>query len=424
VSAAERAILTCEKLVEYFEQAFKPRDEWLVGIEMERMARTRTSGSPLPYDGDAPSVRRILERLLERLGGSPVFEGNHLIGLDGPMGSISLEPGGQVEWSSRPATDLAVLGRDVDAFLQIARTTADDLGLEWLEVGVDPTHALEQMIWMPKARYKIMRPYMGARGRLSHRMMTQTASIQCAFDFDSAADWTNKFRAGVLLAPVTVALFANSADVDGGPSGYRSYRQAIWRETTPERCGIPDVVFRPDFGIERWVEWVCTVPSMFRYRHRGLVPAGGVPFTELLELHGCDALKTEDWELHLSSIFTEVRSYSYIEVRSADLQPEPLIMAVPTFWTGVLYDPDALAAALELGKGWDSHDAWTEAMHAASRDGLDGSVGGRSLREVAGRALELAAAGLRNGATCGGDAAQTVAPLAELARRHELDIEI
>ena len=421
MSVAERTTLTRETLLDYFVQAFTPRQQWLVGIEMEKMAREASSGRPLPYDAEGASVRGLLEYLLGELGGDPVYEGNQLIGLDGGWGAISLEPGGQVEWSSRPAESLGELSRDLEAYLAVTRRAVSALGVTWLDVAVDPVHPVDRMAWMPKARYKIMRPYMGARGRLSHRMMTQTASIQCAFDFESERDWTRKFRAGVLLAPITVAMFANSTEVDGGDSGYRSYRQAIWRETAPERCGIPAVVFEPGFGLESWVDWVCLVPSMFRYRCRGLVPAGGVPFSELLAKKGCDALKAEDWELHLSSVFTEVRSYAYIEVRSADLQPDHLIIAVPTFWTGVLYDEPSLDEALEIGSAWDSHEQWLAAMDSAARDGLNGVAGGRPMRELSVRALELSSAGLRRAVPCAGDPDGSVKPLAELAGHLEVE---
>ncbi len=184
------------------------------------------------------------------------------------------------------------------------------------------------------------------------------------------------------------------------------------------------MVFGNAFGIDSWIDWICQVPSMFRYRSRGLVPAGGVRFHELLELTGCDALKPEDWELHLSSIFTEVRSYTYIEVRSADLQPDDRILAVPTFWTGILYHDDGLERAIELGSGWDDHALWTEAMDSAARDGIDGEAGGAPIRRLARRALELSARGLTDGAVAAGDPARAVARLAELARHVGVETEL
>jgi len=409
-------------LLDYFVDACKPRERWLVGMEMEKIGRHRVTGEPLPYDGARPSIRSVLEQLRETAQGLPVYEGNHLIGLDGDWGSVSLEPGGQVEWSSRPAPGLERLAADLDRHLARMQETGERLGVEWLDVAVDPVHPVERMEWMPKARYKIMRPYMGARGRLSHRMMTQTASIQCAFDFESPADWARKFRAAVLMAPVSVALFANSGRVDDRESGYRSYRQAIWRETAPERTGLPAVPFQPGFDVERWVDWILEVPSMFRSRCRGLIPAGGVPFSELMERTGCDALRAEDWELHLSSIFTEVRSYTYIEVRSADLQPDHRIMTVPTFWTGLLYDESSLGRALELGAPWDGHERWYEAMESAARDGVDAVVRGTAIRETAREALRVSAAGLRAATPCVDDPTRARARLTELADHVGIDI--
>ncbi len=420
---ADSSFPSRQAMLDYFVDACKPRARWLVGMEMEKLGRHAETGEPLPYDGKPSSIRAVLELLGEEAGGDPVYEGDHLIGLHGDWGSVSLEPGGQVEWSSRPVAGLESLARDLEAHLSRLREVGRRLNVHWLDVGVDPVHPVEAMRWMPKARYKIMRPYMGARGRLSHRMMTQTASIQCAFDFESADDWARKFRAAVLMSPVAVALFANSGRVDGRDSGYRSFRQAIWRETAPERTGLPAVPFEPGFGLERWLDWVLTVPSMFRSRCRGLIPSGGTRFDELIKLTGCDALRAEDWELHLSSIFTEVRSYTYLEVRSADLQPDERIMAVPTFWTALLYDPDALGRAMELGARWDDHGRWRLAMEAASRDGVDALIEGEPLRETAEGALRAAAGGVHAGTPCVDDPARALERLTELAEHHGLHLD-
>jgi glutamate--cysteine ligase len=214
------------------------------------------------------------------------------------------------------------------------------------------------------------------------------------------------------MGPVAVALFANSSRVDGGDSGWASYRQAIWRETDPDRCDLPAIVFDPAFGIDAWVEWACDVPTLFLRRGSGLVPSGGKAFRALLAQQGCDGVTMEDWELHLSSIFTEVRSYSYLEVRSADLLPGPLVLAVPAFWTGLLYDDEALDDALRLGRVFDDAGAWRRGMDAAARDGLRGRVDGTPIGVLAARALGRARASLRSAS--GRDA------LALLARHRDL----
>jgi glutamate--cysteine ligase len=412
--------LSRETLLEYFLHGAVERSDWRVGMELEKLGRARSDGSAIPYDGRGPSVRKVLELIHDRRQGVPVYEADSLIGLDGPWGTISLEPGGQVEWSSRPMATLAELERSLQEHLEVMREASRRLELDWLDTAVDPDQPVEAMPWMPKARYKIMRRFLGERGRLAHRMMTQTASIQCAFDYADPQDWKRKFKAAVVLSPVATALFANSPRIDGKPTGYRSYRQRIWRETDPERCGLPDVVFEPRFDIEAWLDWVLAVPCIFRHRARGLVPAGAVPFRSLLELGGCDSVHPEDWELHASTIFTDVRSYTYIEVRNSDLQPDDQAFAVPCFWTGILYHDDSLAAAADLAACFDEATVWNEAMEIAARDGLEGKVRGRSLCDLAQGAIAIAASGLGNGAACVGDAAAPLRHLERLAARHGL----
>ncbi len=417
MSAGRVGPLCRETLLGYFEGAFKPRESWLVGMEIEKMGRDAATGAAIPYDGADVTIRRVIERYRERRGGNFVFEGDHPIGIDGGRwGTISIEPAGQFEWSSQPFPDLAALDAGLREHLAHLDAVGSECGVRWLDDAVDPDLALDAMPWMPKARYGIMRPYMGARGRLAHRMMTQTASIQCAFDFDSDADWSRKFRAAALLSPVAVALFANSARIDGADTGFVSYRTAIWRETDPDRCGLPAIVFEDGFGIERWVSWLQDVPAMFLRRGRGLAPADGVPFRELLARRGCAALEAIDWELHLSGVFTDVRSYRYIEVRTADLVPDDLVPAVPALWTGLLYHPDSLSAALELGSAIDDHDRWEATMMDAARRGLEADFGSRPLRDVARDAVALAASGLARGAACGGDPGI----LEPIDRRHRL----
>jgi glutamate--cysteine ligase len=424
MSSKENRPLNRSVLLKYFLEAATPRSEWQVGMELEKMARNARTGAPLPYDGEQPSVLSVLQAIREARGGDPILEADKLIGLDATWGTISLEPGGQVEWSSRPAATLEALDASLREHLRTMTEVAEHLDVAWVDEAVDPVLPLESMPWMPKARYAIMRPYLGKRGRLAHRMMTQTASIQCAFDYSDPQDWTRKFRAAALVSPLAVALFAHSSRIDGERSGFECYRQVIWNDTDPDRCGLPPVVFEDGFGPEAWLDWVLRVPTMFLHRARGLVPVGGTPFEKLLRRAGCTALKHEDWETHISTVFTDVRSYDYIEVRSADLQPDRLALSVPAFWTGLLYHSDSLDAALELGRVIGSHADWRLAMEAAARDGLRGRIGGREIGEIAGELLSASLRGLRGGAACVGDPKVATGAVEALAEHRCLELVI
>jgi len=420
MSPSADARLSPELLFGYFLDGAVDRRDWKVGMELEKMGRHAETGRPIPYDGEGPTVRGVLEQMLERRGGEPVLESDHLVGILAPWGNITLEPGGQVEWSSTPQPTLVELERALEEHLAFMRDLAASLGIVWLDVAVDPVHAVAEMPWMPKARYRIMRDYFRQRGRLAHRMMTQSASIQAAFDYADATDWARRFRAASILAPVATAMFANSSRVDGADSGYRSYRHAIWRETDDDRCGLPSVVFEDGFGLDRWINWLLDVPLLFRRGGEGLLAPDGSTFRQWLQGPEGASLDLEDWATHCSSVFTEVRSYTYMEVRTADLLPDREAFAVPSFWTATLYDDEAVDAALDLGAGLD-HAGWSRAMDSAARQGLDGKFGRRPLREVTARALAAAVRALERGVPCAG-VGGSVYHLERLASDLRLDV--
>jgi glutamate--cysteine ligase len=137
------------------------------------------------------------------------------------------------------------------------------------------------------------------------------------------------------------------------------------------------------------------VPMMFtciggRYR-----PAGGRTFRDFLD-HGEDGHfpTRHDWEVHLTTVFPEVRMKRFIEVRGADANGPALAASVPAMWKGLLYDDDSLSAAAELARSIRVEDLST-LFASAYRQGLAAEYRGRSLcdwcRELAG----LSADGLR-----------------------------
>jgi glutamate--cysteine ligase len=414
--------LSRERLIGSLLGACRPCGEWKVGMELEKMGRHVETGRPLPYDGNGPTVLAALQHLLELRPGEPILEAGMLIGIRASWGTITLEPGGQVEWSSMPRPCLADLERDLNDHVTALSRAGSALGIEWLDVAVDPQHSMKQVIWMPKQRYAIMREYFRTKGKLAHRMMTQSASIQCAYDFCDEDDWKRKFRAAALLAPLVTALFANSTHLDGRDTGYRSYRHMIWRETDDDRCGLPAIVFDDGFDPERWCDWVLDVPLLFRRDGEGLAPPDGRSFRQLLDGPEGPELDLDDWATHCSSVFTEVRCFGYMEVRSADLQPDDRAFAVPTFLTAMLYSPEALDEILEDGAGMD-HAGWNEDIASASRLGLDGAVRGRGLREIAARRLGTAVRVLERGLPCGGGGGG-VRHLERLASRLGVDASV
>ena len=249
-------------------------------------------------------------------------------------------------------------------------------------------------------------------------MMTQTASVQCAFDYSDAEDWARKFRAAALLSPVAVACSPTSPD----PTA--RHRLALvprghLEEVDPARCGLPAVVFDPAFDLQAWVEWVLDVPAIFRRRSEGLVKYA----RKRLRLPpGPGRLRCGgDRRLGAAPVLRVHRGALLRLHRGALRRPQPAdgILAGPGAVDRLLYDDAALTAALELGRGHDSHAAWRAAMDAAAA-GAPGH-GGRACAPGPGRgALALAVASLRSEARTAG--ASGVRALERAGERHALPV--
>ena len=149
-----------------------------------------------------------------------------------------------------------------------------------------------------------------------------------------------KFRTAITLQPVITALFSNSPFYEGEASDFLSLRTEVWRNTDKARCGIPRCVFDHDFGYEKWVDYLLSVPMYFIYRNSQYNDVAGSSFKNFLEgtLKGYEGINPtmRDWEDHMSVAFTDVRLKGYIEMRGADGGPWDRICALPAVWVGLL----------------------------------------------------------------------------------------
>jgi glutamate--cysteine ligase len=394
-SAHAVPIENVEQLVEEFHRAAKPRETWRIGTEYEKLAVDAAAGSALPFDGPR-GIERLLRLLVDRFGWEPREEDGVVIALARDGVSITLEPGGQLELAGRPCTTLHETAEEVATHVRELTAVGPEIGAAFLGLGCHPLSTLDQISWVPKQRYRIMSAYMQRVGTLGHRMMKQTATVQANIDFGDERDAMQKLRVGMGIAPVVNAIFANSPLVDGELSGYLSFRGHVWTDTDRARCGLLPFAFRDDAGFHDYVEWALDVPMYFVLRDgRYVTDVTGVPFRRVLaEGFGGAPATLDDWNLHLTTLFPEVRLKGFIEFRSADSQPPERVLALPALVKGLFYEPDCLAAGIDLVKRW-SVDQVRELYADVTRGGLDARMKGIRTAELAREVLSIADEGLR-----------------------------
>ncbi|HSI06828.1 MAG TPA: glutamate-cysteine ligase family protein [Myxococcota bacterium] len=383
-------ISSVDDLIQVFRDGEKPRDAFRIGAEYEKLAYWLRDGGPVQYEG---GIDALLEGLT-RYGWKPTG-GEPIVALERDGASVSLEPGGQFELSGAPQSSIHDVARELARHVAELVELGKGLGIGFSTLGFRPFQRTEDMPWMPKDRYRIMREHLGSRGSGGLEMMLLSATVQANLDFCSESDMARKMRASMGVSPVIAAMFANSPFEFGAWGGQRTRRYAMWRNVDRARTGLLPFVFADDFGYRHYLEWALDVPMFFLRRDGSYLPVEGLTFRQYMEqgFHGEQANIT-DFENHLSALFPEVRLKRFVEVRCGDSVPVPLALAMVALWKGLLYDEETLGAVTKLMAGFSMPER--EAMQiAAARDGLRGRAPTFDLGDLASEVLRLGAQGLK-----------------------------
>jgi glutamate--cysteine ligase len=341
-------------------------------------------------------VLRVLQELVSSHGwtAEAEHEGAPVIALVRSGGSVTLEPGGQLELSGAQAENVHQVCAEMLGHLREIEPLSRQLGVVWLGVGFHPFARREEFEWVPKQRYRVMREYLPTRGGHAVDMMLRTCTVQVNLDYDGEVDAMRKMRVALALAPLTTAMFANSPWKEGRPHGGVTYRGRVWLDVDPDRTGLLPALWSRNASFETYVEWALDVP-MFVFKRAGhAITNAGQTFRSFLTngFEGHHAT-LEDWKLHLNTVFSEVRLKKTIEIRAADAQNRDLAFALPALWTGLLYDTRALAEAEALVEGW-THAEVAALREQVWRDGLRTPFRGRTLAAVAENVVAIGHDGL------------------------------
>lgn len=419
--SSSRLVHSVADLVSIFEESQQPRTNWLIGTETEKFGVVGMPPAAIPYSGPV-SVLSVMSKLATRFGWAPESEmpGGPPIALKRGLASISLEPGAQLELSGAPLPDIHATCAEMEHHVRELELVSIPFGIHWLSIGLHPFARRDQLPWVPKSRYGIMREYLPMQGSGALDMMQRTATIQVNLDYEDEPDALRKTKIFLRLAPIVQAMTAHSPLSESRLSSWQSLRGDVWLRMDPARSGLIESLWTsPNPRYETYVDWALDA-GMFLFKRSGLVIANtGQTFRSFMQ-DGFNGHRAtfDDWVLHLNTLFPEVRLKKTIEVRCCDAQPMDTLLAVPALWTAIGYDDTALERADRL-----THSLTYEEMKAARpelvRSGLLATVGGRSLREWAEDVLTIADEGLKRRARCnpaGSDESRFLLPLIRLVQ--------
>ncbi|MGH8867364.1 MAG: ergothioneine biosynthesis glutamate--cysteine ligase EgtA [Actinomycetes bacterium] len=361
---------------------FKTGPPGQVGVELEWFC----------HDSTDPAAPVPASRLAATLG--PHLTGQRSLPA---RGTLTCEPGGQLEISSLPAPSLPSCVSSARADLDALGDVLVARGLRLHGAGLDPLRPPSRVLDLP--RYLAMEAFFDRTGPDGRVMMCSTASVQVCLDAGQegagVSGFRHRWRLVHALGPVLVAAFANSPLQGGRPTGWRSTRQAVWSRLDPGRTrpvpeplrgggsargaarGVPgDGALDPR---EAWARYALDAQVLCVRTARG-------PWERPVDFTFRDWVRCkrprpptqEDLDYHLSTLFPPVRPKGWLELRMIDAQPVdawavPLAVVTALVEDAVAAD-HALAAveplegAAALDEGEPLSSPWLRAARHGLRD--------------------------------------------------------
>ncbi len=311
----------------------------VIGAELEMLPFVEATkmAAPLFAEG-SPSTVTPLQALAVRGGWRETGSGPDAPSWTLPSGGhVSFEPGGQIEISSAPYESVSSL---VDSLRKTASEIAaalEESGIVAISCGVDPYNDVSTVpLQLTRDRYIRMNDYFRSVGTSGQRMMRQTAALQISVE--RGPDPSARWRLLNLLAPIVVALFANSRKYAGRDTGHASYRSHLWRTLDDSRTGVPESYDDPAAS---YLDFALNAGAIWSGRESG-------PYLTFGEWMRAEKPGEEEWRTHLTTLFPEVRPREVFELRSADAIDPAAIAAPLVFVAGLVYHAPTSAAAVEV----------------------------------------------------------------------------
>ncbi|MBR1617161.1 hypothetical protein IJ670_03330 [bacterium] len=321
------------------------KEEGRIGLEYERLSLNKYTLKNASYE----SLAKILQHFARIMDWEIVYDDKTIIIVKDDKGnSVSLEPGMQIELSLAPYKSIALIEKEAHKILSLLDKIADVYDVVFVAYGISPWASAKEIEMLNKNRYVIMNNYL-PKCRFAKKcpdMMRRTAGVQINIDYKNRKDCFNKLKFFNLIAPFMTALCANSPFEYGKMSDIKSLRAQIWRHTGMDRCNMfYQKVFDKMFFISNniykdYIEEILDVPMVYIVRDENNIPINGqINFREFMQYGymGYQA-EFEDYILHQSLCFPDIRLKNYIEIRCHDSVDIKLVIALCAFYKGLLYE--------------------------------------------------------------------------------------
>jgi glutamate--cysteine ligase len=265
----------------------------------------------------------------------------------GNGGSLTFEPGGQIEYSGPPMPTAREAGADLRRVLGPLERAFGAAGIDLEDAGSTPPGAQGAVhLQQPDRRYEVMDSYLSNISPWGQWMMRRTASMQINVDLGAPEQVSERWRAANLLTPVLGGAFANSPLLLPDGTRAASSRLWIWPRIDSTRTGfvLPSPAGNP---VDSYLEFALGAVVMLRGSDSDLQAGDGRSFAAWIAEPRGRVPELEDWITHLTTLFPHVRPRSWIEVRYIDTPRDEWWDVPLVILPALLYDEEARWAVID-----------------------------------------------------------------------------
>lgn len=274
--------------------------------------------------------------------------------------TCSLEPGGQVEWASRPAFNIHDIHKEWNDIQTILTRVCTDNKLTVVDLALDPIYSPNDIKLINHRKYQLMNDRFLTTGKHGQWMMRNSTSVQVNLDLLDKQDAEECGFIADCLSPLAAVLFSNAPFMNSHPLGYENIRYRIWEDTDPSRCGhFLDHGIQGATGLlNQFCNYILDVPVIFTTPDKN----GHVGFYDgtikqwLENTTDNNELKSEDIKTALHQIFTHGRYKTVLEIRSTDRPPSGYELAPIAFWQALMEQGKTRDILLEEVSSWSQSE--------------------------------------------------------------------
>ena len=374
-----------EQLMSILKDGEKTAEAVKLGIEIEHLVVQQKDFQSVTYYEES-GIETILKKLLKK-DYAGKYEGEYLVGLTKDGMDITLEPGGQLEFSTRPCIHLAHIQQVYEKFLEDLLPIIEEQNQYLLGVGYHPQTLIKDIPFNPKKRYQYMSSYLQKTGKYALNMMKGTASVQVAIDYTSELDFIKKFRVASFLTPLFYLITDNAPIFEGEVYDKFSVRSLIWENTDPGRSGIIKGSLDKKFNYQNYAEYLLHSKPICVLENGELIPVGDQSLWEVYKEK--DSLSKEEVEHLYTMVFPDVRGKYYIEIRMADSMPLDLSMAYLAMIKGLFYNRQNLEELYSASLGYKDEEI-RSLKDAVIEQGYQAHFRGQELGSFCDRVIRMA----------------------------------